>query len=146
MSSVCQNCSSDPCFQITWLDNWNSPIKHHIETITETLPDGKRKNTRSVLKLPMKKSHHNTSITCEALNSAESVPQSTRHNSDLSDILEYTFCFLICGVRRITIDKSRSFCRLVSTKSNSLLLCLVKSKNLRTPHVFLYVLMGVSQI
>ena len=70
----------------------------------------------------------------------------TGHNSDLSDIREYTFCFLICGVRRITIDKSRSFCRLVSTKSNSLLLCLVKSKNLRTPHVFLYVLMGVSQI
>ena len=26
----------------------------------------------------MKKSHHNTSLTCEALNSAESVPQSTK--------------------------------------------------------------------
>ena len=26
----------------------------------------------------MKKEHHNTSLTCEALNSAESVPQSTR--------------------------------------------------------------------
>ena len=67
-------------FQITWLDNWNSPIKQHIETITETLPDGKRKNTRSILKLVMKKSHHNTSLTCEAQNSAESVPQSTSIN------------------------------------------------------------------
>ena len=67
-------------FQITWLDNWNSPIKQHIETITETLPDGKRKNTRSILKLEMKKSHHNTSLTCEAQNSAESVPQSTSIN------------------------------------------------------------------
>ena len=65
------------CLQITWLDNWNSPIKHHIETIVETLPDGKRKNTRSILKLVVKKQHHNTSLTCESQNSAESVPQST---------------------------------------------------------------------
>ena len=63
--------------QITWLDNWNSPIKDHIETIVETLPDGKRKNTRSILKLVMARHHHNTSLTCEAQNSAESVPQAT---------------------------------------------------------------------
>ena len=63
--------------QITWLDNWNSPIKDHIETIVETLPDGKRKNTRSILKLVAARQHHNTSLTCEAQNSAESVPQST---------------------------------------------------------------------
>ena len=63
--------------QITWLDNWNSPIKHHIETIVETLPDGKRKNTRSILKVVVKRQHHNTSLTCESQNSAESVPQST---------------------------------------------------------------------
>ena len=63
--------------QITWLDNWNTPIKEQIQTIVETLPDGKRKNTRSILTLRMRKSHHNTSLTCEAQNSAESVPQST---------------------------------------------------------------------
>ena len=66
--------------QITWLDNWNSPIKDHIQTIVETLPDGKRKNTRSVLKLVVARQHHNTSLTCEAQNSAEAVPQSTRVN------------------------------------------------------------------
>ena len=63
--------------QITWLDNFNIPIKKHIETIVETLPDGKRKNTKSILKLMMKKSHHNTSLICEAQNSAESSPRKT---------------------------------------------------------------------
>ena len=43
----------------------------------ETLPDGKRKNTKSILQLVMRKTHHNTSLTCEAQNSAESSPRST---------------------------------------------------------------------
>ena len=63
--------------QITWLDNFNIPIKKSIETIVETLPDGKRKNTKSILKLTMKKSHDNTSFICEAQNSAESTPRKT---------------------------------------------------------------------
>jgi hypothetical protein len=63
--------------QITWLDNFNIPIKKHIETIVETLPDGKRKNTNSILKLMMKESHHNMSMRCEAQNSAESSPRKT---------------------------------------------------------------------
>ena len=63
--------------QITWLDSHNVPIKKHIETIVETLPDGKRKNTRSILRMKMSRSHHNTNLTCEAQNSAESSPGST---------------------------------------------------------------------
>ena len=52
-------------------------MKKHIETIVETLPDGKRKNTVSLLRMKMRRSHHNTSLTCEAQNSAESSPRST---------------------------------------------------------------------
>ena len=63
--------------QITWLDNNNVPIKKHIETIVETLPDGKRKNTKSILRLKMTKGHHNTSLKCEAQNRAESSPRKT---------------------------------------------------------------------
>ena len=68
------------CFlpQITWLDSNNAPIKKkHTETIVETLPDGKRKNTKSLLRMKMRRSHHNTNLTCEAQNSAESSPRST---------------------------------------------------------------------
>ena len=63
--------------QITWLDGENVPMKKHIETIVETLPDGKRKNTKSILSMMMRRSHHNTSLTCEAQNSAESSPRKT---------------------------------------------------------------------
>ena len=40
----------------------------------ETLQDGKRKTVRSILRMLMKSSHHNTNLTCEAQNSAESSP------------------------------------------------------------------------
>ena len=61
-------------FQITWLDAHNAPIKNKIETIVETLEDGKRKTVRSILRLLMTRSHHNTSLTCEAQNCVESSP------------------------------------------------------------------------
>ena len=62
-------------FQITWLDNSNSPIKKNVETIVETMPDAKRKTTKSKLQMKMKRQLHNTSIRCEAQNSAESSPR-----------------------------------------------------------------------
>ena len=51
------------------------PIKKNIETIVETLPDGKRKNTRSMLQMRMSRTMQNTSLICEAQNSAESSPK-----------------------------------------------------------------------
>ena len=63
--------------QITWLGSDNTPIHHNIETIVETLPDGKRENTRSLLRMKMKRRHHNTSIVCQAQNSAETSPSNT---------------------------------------------------------------------
>ena len=66
------------------------------------------------------------------------------HNSDLSDILVYTNCFKICGVRGFEADSDRSFSQpsFFQTKSPATKPC----KNLRTPHLFHYVLMRVSQI
>ena len=66
------------------------------------------------------------------------------HNSEKSDIWEYTNYFKICGVRRIEADSDRSFCqpRFFQTKSPAILPCTI----LRTTHLFLYVLMGVSKI
>ena len=63
--------------QITWLDGDNTPIVKNIETIVETLPDGKRENTRSVLRMKMKRIHHNTSMVCQAQNSAQTSPTNT---------------------------------------------------------------------
>ena len=64
-------------FQITWLDNFNLPIKKNIETTLERLSDGKRKNTKSKIQMKMRRQMHNTSITCEAQNSAEKSPSKT---------------------------------------------------------------------
>ena len=72
------------------------------------------------------------------------VPVLDPHNSDLSDVLVYTNCFKICGVRGIKADSNRSFSQPSSfqNKSPATKLC----KNLRTPHLFHDVLMRVSQI
>ena len=59
-----------------------------------------------------------------------------RHNSDLSDILVYTNCFKICGVRRIKADRDRSVSQPSSFQTKSpatFLTCTI----LRTPHLFL---------
>ena len=69
---------------------------------------------------------------------------SSLHNSDLRDIWEYSKCFKICGVRGIEADSDRSFCQPSSFQTKSL--ATLPCKNLRASHLFLYVLMRVSQI
>ena len=58
-----------------------------------------------------------------------------RHNSDLSDIREYTNCFKKCGVRGIKVNSDKSFRQPSSfqTKSPATLTFNI----LRTPHLFL---------
>lgn len=54
--------------QITWIDGGGQEIKTGVETIKEPLEDGKRFNTRSVLRFRPKKEHHNKTFTCQAHN------------------------------------------------------------------------------
>jgi len=77
VSLECISRGGKPAAEITWLDADNMPISSGIQTAVEKLPDKKRQNTKSVLKLRMLRSHHNTSISCEAQNSAEVSPRST---------------------------------------------------------------------
>lgn len=65
-----------PLFQITWLDGNGHEVKDGIEQATEAVGDTKRLNTVSTLKLDVKKSHHNTSLTCQAQNGADRTPKS----------------------------------------------------------------------
>lgn len=77
VSLECISRGGKPAAEITWLDADKMPISSGIQTSVEKLPDKKRQNTKSVLKLRVLRSHHNTSITCEAQNSAEVSPRST---------------------------------------------------------------------
>jgi hypothetical protein len=54
--------------QITWIDGSGQEIKAGVETLKEPLEDGKRFNTRSILRLTPKKEHHNKTFTCQAHN------------------------------------------------------------------------------
>jgi len=47
-----------------------------VEVFKEVLPDGKRTNVKSVLKLSPKKEYHDKNITCQAQNVAERSPRS----------------------------------------------------------------------
>jgi len=67
-------CISDggkPPAVITWTDGTGAPIVDVVKTYIEVMAaDSKRFTTRSVLKFVPKMEHHNTSIWCQAHNSA----------------------------------------------------------------------------
>lgn len=57
--------------QITWIDGVGNVLTSGVEYRKELMPDNKRFEARSILKLIPKREHHNTTITCQALNSAD---------------------------------------------------------------------------
>ncbi|ODM98984.1 Irregular chiasm C-roughest protein [Orchesella cincta] len=54
--------------QITWIDGNGHEVKTGVESIKEPLDDGKRFNTRSILRFRPTKEHHNKTFTCQAHN------------------------------------------------------------------------------
>lgn len=62
--------------QFTWLDGDGTTIAEGITSDTEEIENTKRITAISTLKLTVKKTHHNKSITCQAQNPAESSPAS----------------------------------------------------------------------
>ncbi|XP_024083061.1 irregular chiasm C-roughest protein-like isoform X2 [Cimex lectularius] len=67
----CVSLAGKPPAEITWIDGLGNVIKEGIEYIVDEMPDGRRYNARSILKLTPKKEHHNTTFVCQAQNQAE---------------------------------------------------------------------------
>jgi len=72
----CQSRGGKPASEIIWLDGDGNVITDNVEIFKEVLPDGKRTNVKSVLKLSPKKEYHDKNITCQAQNVAERSPRS----------------------------------------------------------------------
>jgi hypothetical protein len=66
------------CFQITWLDGSGTVITEGITKETEEVENTKRVTAISILKFTAKKTHHNTSLTCQAQNPADRQPKSAQ--------------------------------------------------------------------
>ncbi|OXA59029.1 irregular chiasm C-roughest protein isoform X2 [Folsomia candida] len=64
----CISRAGKPPAEITWIDGSGQEIKTGVEPIKEPLDDGKRFNSRSILKFQPKKEHHNKTFTCQAHN------------------------------------------------------------------------------
>lgn len=64
-------------FQITWIDGSGTVIETGITKTTNDVENTKRVTAISKLKLTAKKAHHNTTLTCQAQNSADRQPKST---------------------------------------------------------------------
>lgn len=65
-----------PAAEITWIDGLGTVLT--AESFFEPLADSRRVNTRSVLKLAPKKKYHNTTITCQAQNTADRTYRSAK--------------------------------------------------------------------
>ncbi|KAG5684445.1 hypothetical protein PVAND_013679 [Polypedilum vanderplanki] len=67
----CVSSGGKPAAEITWIDGNGNVLTSGIEYMKNLMTDNKRYEARSILKLIPKREHHNTTITCQALNSAD---------------------------------------------------------------------------
>ena len=67
----------DFVFQITWIDGSGNVIEDGIEAVTEEIEGTKRVTAISTLTLTAAKADHNSSLTCQAQNSADREPKVT---------------------------------------------------------------------
>lgn len=57
--------------QITWIDGMGNVLTSGVEYMKKPMADKKRFEVKSILKLVPKMEHHNTTITCQAQNTAD---------------------------------------------------------------------------
>lgn len=57
--------------QITWIDGMGNVLTSGVEYMKKPMADNKRFEAKSILKLIPKMEHHNTTITCQAQNTAD---------------------------------------------------------------------------
>ncbi|CAB0007579.1 unnamed protein product [Nesidiocoris tenuis] len=74
----CVSLAGKPAAEITWLDGHGSVLTDNIEYLTEVMPDGRRYNAKSILKLTPRREHHNTTFSCQAQNQAERAHRTAR--------------------------------------------------------------------
>ncbi|ALC48823.1 kirre [Drosophila busckii] len=72
----CVSAGGKPASEITWIDGLGNVLT--AESFFEPLTDSRRVTTRSVLKLTPKKKYHNTTITCQAQNTADRTYRSAK--------------------------------------------------------------------
>lgn len=72
----CVSVGGKPAAEITWIDGLGNVLT--AESFFEPLADSRRITTKSVLKLAPKKKYHNTTITCQAQNTADRTYRSAK--------------------------------------------------------------------
>jgi len=74
----CSSRGGKPAAEITWLDGSGTVISDGIEQETEEIESTKRVTAISTLTLTAAKTDHNSTLTCQAQNSADREPKSTK--------------------------------------------------------------------
>ncbi|XP_063233739.1 irregular chiasm C-roughest protein isoform X2 [Bacillus rossius redtenbacheri] len=74
----CVSMAGKPAAEITWIDGLGNVMNDGLEYIVSSLPDGRRFNAKSILRLTPKKEHHNTTFTCQAQNQADRTYRSAK--------------------------------------------------------------------
>jgi hypothetical protein len=74
----CTSKGGKPPAEITWIDGFGNVMKDGIEYFHQQMENSKLFEARSILKFIPKKEHHNTTITCQAQNTADRTYKSAR--------------------------------------------------------------------
>ncbi|CRK89536.1 CLUMA_CG003280, isoform A [Clunio marinus] len=74
----CVSKGGKPAAEIIWIDGFGNVIKEGIEYLHQQMENSKLFEARSILKFIPKKDHHNTTITCQAQNTADRTYKSAR--------------------------------------------------------------------
>lgn len=72
-----------PPAEITWIDGHGNVIQNGIEYMSQQMENSKLFEARSILKFTPKKEQHNTTITCQAQNTADRTYKSTKIKIDV---------------------------------------------------------------
>ncbi|XP_050086769.1 irregular chiasm C-roughest protein-like isoform X2 [Anopheles aquasalis] len=67
-----------PAAEIIWIDGHGNVITDGIEYVREPLQDARRFTAKSILKITPKREYHNTTLTCQAQNTADRSYRSAR--------------------------------------------------------------------
>lgn len=74
----CVSKGGKPPAEITWIDGFGNVIKDGIENFSQQMENSKLFEARSILKFVPKKEHHNSTMTCQAQNTADRTYKSAR--------------------------------------------------------------------
>lgn len=74
----CVSKGGKPPAEITWIDGFGNVIKDGIEYLHQQMENSKLFEARSILKYIPKKEDHNTTVTCQAQNTADRTYKSAR--------------------------------------------------------------------